>query len=82
MTSPDDWPAWLAAHPAPDLQKLVDDWGGWEKIPAEAWARHDAAWRTWHYGRLARLTSRRTWAIIEELKQLPRAPLAFPPQKQ
>ena len=36
---------------APDLQKLVEQYGGYDKITPEAWARHDEAMRKWHTDR-------------------------------
>lgn len=36
---------------APDLQQLVEQYGGYDKITPEAWARHDEAMRKWHVDR-------------------------------
>lgn len=45
--SGDSFDAWLRANPAPDLQELVARWGGYDKIPAEAWAEHDRTMAEW-----------------------------------
>jgi hypothetical protein len=36
---------------APDLQALVEKFGGYHKITPEAWAEHDAAMAQWHRDR-------------------------------
>jgi hypothetical protein len=36
---------------APDLQKLVERFGGYDRITPEAWAEHDAAMAQWHIDR-------------------------------
>lgn len=40
-----DYPA------APFLQALIERSGGYEKIPREAWAGHNAAMAQWHIDR-------------------------------
>jgi hypothetical protein len=34
--------------PAPDLQTLVERFGGYDKITPERWAEHDEAMHQWH----------------------------------
>jgi hypothetical protein len=37
-------------EPAPDLQELVRAWGGYNKIPPDAWREFDAAMKAWRQG--------------------------------
>jgi hypothetical protein len=38
---------WLRRNPAPDLQKLVEQFGGYDKITPEAWQKYDADMEAW-----------------------------------
>ena len=38
---------WLRDHPEPSLQELVDRWGGYSRVPVEAWQRFDADMKAW-----------------------------------
>jgi len=53
----DDFAAWLAANPCPDLQKLIERAGGYDKITAEQWAEYDCAMADWQRRRRERLQS-------------------------
>lgn len=37
--------AMVAARP--DLQRLISDWGGYEKVPPEVWEKFDGEVRLW-----------------------------------
>jgi hypothetical protein len=37
----DTFAEWLAAHPEPSLQELVERYGGYSRVPPEAWAEFD-----------------------------------------
>jgi len=50
----DDYGGWLKANPAPDLQELVARYGGYNRIPPEAWERYDAAMADWQERRKLR----------------------------
>ena len=53
---PDDFAQWLKANPAPDLQALVERFGGYARVPPEAWAEFDRAKERWEAERKARLS--------------------------
>jgi len=38
---------WLDKNPAPDLQELVREHGGYGAIPGEAWAKFEADYHAW-----------------------------------
>jgi hypothetical protein len=38
---------------APDLQRLVESFGGYDKISAEVWEKYDEAVKQWQANRLA-----------------------------
>jgi len=38
---------WLKRNPAPDLQELVQRYGGFSRVPVEAWAQFDRAKQQW-----------------------------------
>lgn len=69
MTNPDDWTSWLAANPPPCLQELVRHWGGYDHIPAEAWAEYDLACTRWESARLDRLLGSHTWTMAKDRKR-------------
>ena len=50
----DGFAAWLRRNPPPDLQVLVERFGGYDKIPSEAWAEFDRAMAAWHERRRTR----------------------------
>ena len=50
----DSFAAWLRANPAPDLQELFRQHGGYAKIPVEAWAEYDLALAEWEERRRLR----------------------------
>jgi hypothetical protein len=39
-----------------NLQQLVAEHGGWDRVPPEAWRAHDAAVAAWHAERRGQLT--------------------------
>jgi hypothetical protein len=43
---------WLKANPCPDLQILVRQWGGYDKIASETWAEYDRAMAEWQWRRI------------------------------
>jgi hypothetical protein len=45
---------WIGKDPAPDLQELVAHFGGYDKIPPEAWAAYDKTMAAWQLRRRAR----------------------------
>ena len=58
-----EYTAWLKHHPAPDLQELVEHYGGYHLIPAWAWEQYDhrmAAWQTSAHATLEVDLSRRS----------------------
>lgn len=57
-TGDDDYARWLREHPWPELQDLIDRFGGYSKITAEAWAEYDEAVRQWQELRQKRYPSR------------------------
>jgi hypothetical protein len=59
MTDDESFAAWLRKNPAPDLQQLVERFGGYDKITAEAWAAYDAAMAEWQLMRRAERASKR-----------------------
>ena len=38
---------WLADHPEPSLQQLVERYGGYSRVPAKAWADFDRRMEAW-----------------------------------
>jgi len=50
----DGYADWLRANPAPDLQDLVERFGGYSNITAEAWAEYDRAMADWQERRRRR----------------------------
>jgi hypothetical protein len=56
---------------APDLQALVERFGGYAKIPAEAWKEYDAAMAQWHIDRRIH-TSGHIVEVIKALAKLKR----------
>ena len=50
-----DFVLWLRANPRPDLQQLVSTYGGYDKIPGDAWADFDQARLDWNERRKTRL---------------------------
>jgi hypothetical protein len=54
MTADDGYANWLRSNPAPDLQELVSKHGGYDKIPAQAWAEYDRAMAEWQERRRRR----------------------------
>ena len=53
---PVDYPTWLAANPPPDLQELVQQWGGFWNIPTEAWNAYRDEMARWQQARRDRLS--------------------------
>src|SRR5260370_704135 len=51
-----DHAQWLKATPEPDLQALVERFGGYARVPREAWAEFDRAKERWEAERKARLS--------------------------
>jgi DNA N-6-adenine-methyltransferase (Dam) len=51
----DGFSRWLKDNPPPDLQRLVDRYGGHSKVPPEAWADFDRAKVSWEVKRKSRL---------------------------
>ena len=44
---PDEFATWQKAHPWPELQDLIDRFGGYNRITAESWAEYAAAVEAW-----------------------------------
>jgi hypothetical protein len=44
---------WLARNPAPDLQRLVERWDGFSKVPVDAWTQFDQQMARWQERRRA-----------------------------
>ena len=45
---PETFSEWLADNPEPSVAELVERWGGYSKVPVEAWREFDhrmARWR-------------------------------------
>jgi len=38
---------WLRDNPEPNLQELVERYGGYARVPIEAWRRFDADMKRW-----------------------------------
>jgi hypothetical protein len=60
---------WLADHPEPNVQDLVERYGGYSKVPIEAWADFDrrmAEWREAYKNRHNDLTQ----AVMQTFKRL------------
>jgi hypothetical protein len=38
---------WLADHPQPSQQELVERYGGYSRVPPEAWAAFDRRMQHW-----------------------------------
>jgi len=53
---PNEFSTWLKTHPWPELQDLIDRFGGYNRITPEGWAEYDAAVEAWQTARKARLT--------------------------
>jgi hypothetical protein len=47
MTDKGDFASWLERNPAPDLQALVAEYGGYNKIPAWRQAQWDDDYEDW-----------------------------------
>jgi hypothetical protein len=43
----DSFSEWLAANPEPDLQALVERWGGFSRVPVEQWLDFDRRMARW-----------------------------------
>jgi hypothetical protein len=43
----DTFAEWLADHPEPSLQDLVERYGGYSRVPPEAWADFDYRVQVW-----------------------------------
>jgi hypothetical protein len=43
----DTFAEWLADHPEPSLQELVERYGGYSRVPPEAWAEFDRRMERW-----------------------------------
>jgi len=52
---PDDFARFCEQDRPPDLQKMVAHFGGYQNIPAAAWAQFDEAMKQWQYRRTDRL---------------------------
>ena len=50
-----DYTEWLKRSPAPDLQDLVQRYGGYHRVPADAWAQFDLDIADWQARRIRRL---------------------------
>lgn len=67
MPAPDPaaWDVWLAAHPPPDLQKLVRTQGSYSAVSRETWAQWDVACKAWETSRRDRLLGSHSWALMQ-----------------
>jgi hypothetical protein len=61
---------WLRTNPAPDLQALVNHWGGYHKVPQVAWDDFYSQNEKWESARLDRLYGHHTWKIRNELNAI------------
>jgi hypothetical protein len=54
----DTFAEWLADHPEPSLAELVERYGGYSRVPPEAWAAFDRRMQRWReeYKQRIRLT--------------------------
>ena len=50
---PETYAEWLARNPAPDLQRLVERWDGFSKVPVDAWTQFDQQMARWQERRRA-----------------------------
>jgi hypothetical protein len=39
--------AWLKKNPEPDVRELVEKFGGWSRVPVEAWREFDRQMADW-----------------------------------
>jgi hypothetical protein len=53
-TSP-DFTEWLTRNPQPGQQDLVQRYGGYHRVPADAWAQFDLDIADWQARRIRRL---------------------------
>jgi hypothetical protein len=53
-TSP-DFTVWLTCNPQPALHDLVQRYGGYQRVPADAWAQFDLDIADWQARRIRRL---------------------------
>jgi len=60
-----DFPEWLQANPAPNLQELVALRGGYDRITPQDWVDWDLACVAWEAKRRDRLLGSHTWALPE-----------------
>jgi hypothetical protein len=44
---PDGFAEWLKNNPEPSLAELVERWGGFSKVPVEAWKKFDRKMADW-----------------------------------
>jgi hypothetical protein len=51
-----DFTEWLPRNPQPALQDLVQRYGGYHRVPADAWAQFDLDIADWQARRIRRLT--------------------------
>jgi hypothetical protein len=49
-----DFRDWLKTNPQPDLQALIAEYDGYDKIPPQAWIDYDADVKDWNARRLNR----------------------------
>jgi hypothetical protein len=52
---PESFEEFRKRDPPPDLQQLVERYGGYSRVPPEAWAKIDAAMAAWERRRRVRL---------------------------
>ena len=43
----DTFAEWLTDNPEPSLQALVERWGGYSRVPPEAWTAFDRSMQRW-----------------------------------
>ena len=62
-TQSDEFSEWIKHDPPPDLQLLIAEFGGYAKVPGEAWDSFAQDYKQWEMRRLDRLFGSRSWAI-------------------
>ena len=54
---------WCELNPPPDLQMLVAEFGGYDKVPGEAWDAFVDDYANWEFRRRSELLGSASWDI-------------------
>ena len=63
MTRDYSFKLWCELNPPPCLTALVEQFGGYDKVPGEAWDAFAADYAQWEFRRRSELLGSASWAI-------------------